>query len=383
MALTPEQQAFEHISRATRILIVTKEHATNDAIASVVSCSLLVNAMGKQADVVVPGLDPKQIPAFLPSKDRLSSDIGAMRTLDIALDVKDVPLRELSYDVKDGVLHISLIPKRGEWTPKHVSFKHGSDRYDLVIALDTPDMHSLGELAKTHADFLYRTPIINIDCSPTNEQWGQINLVQLTAVSTTEILFELLETWNRSLLNADLATALLAGMIAKTNSFRTPNVTPKTLTIASRLIAAGARREEIVHGLWRTRSVGTLKLWGRLLSRLKQDETRGLVWSTLTRHDMLETGATSDVLPDVTNELIAYVPDAKVIVYVFETDDGKARVSIQTSAPYSAADLARPFGGTGTRAHALVDLTEQLPLVEATKHVIDRLRSTIDELKRP
>ncbi len=383
MALTPSQQAFEHISRASRILIVTKEHATNDAIASVISCGLILRALGKEADAVIPGIDPATLPPFFPSLDRLSATVGALRALTITLDVSSVPLRELSYDVNDGALRISVIPKRGEWDASAVSVQPATDRYDLVIALDTPDRQSLGELARTHADFLYRTPIINIDCASTNEQWGQLNIVQLTAVSTTEILFELLETWNRNLLNEDIATALLAGMIAKTNSFRTSNVTPKTLSSAARLIGAGAKREEIVHGLWKTRSVDTLKLWGRVLSRLKQDEARGLVWSTITRQDILETGASLDTLEDVTTELVGYAPHAHIIVYIVEDRDGTATASLQTTGAYSAADLARPFGGTGTSRHATLDLREPLPLGEATKQIISQLQRVIDETKRP
>jgi hypothetical protein len=34
-----------------------------------------------------------------------------------------------------------------------------------VIAVDAPDMASLGNLFRDKADFLYRTTVINIDCS--------------------------------------------------------------------------------------------------------------------------------------------------------------------------------------------------------------------------
>jgi phosphoesterase RecJ-like protein len=380
MALTPQQQALEQITRAKRILVVTKEHAPNEASASASACALFLQAMGKQVDTVVPGADRSAVPAFLPNASGLRSSIGAMRAFNIALDVKEVPLGELMYDVKDGVLNITVVPKHGEWTPKHLSFKHGEDRYDLVIALDAPDMQSLGELSRTHADFLYRTTVINIDCDAANEHWGQINIVDLNAVSTTEVLFGLFDTWNRHLVNADIATALLAGMIAKTKSFRTPNVTPKTLTTASQLVAAGARREEIVHGLWRTRTVPILKLWGRALSRLEQDRDRGIVWTSLSRQDFLETGAGSDSLDDVTGELIAYAPDAKVVVFVYETEtaDG-VMVSIHATGSFSAAELSRPFGGTGTRERAVFKLQEKVPLLEATKTVIERLRETIKQ----
>lgn len=381
MALTPEQQALEQITRAKRILIVSKENAPNDAIASAVACVLFLKKMGKDADIAIPGFDPARAPSFLPALKDIRPKVGAMRAFNITLDVKDVPLGELMYDVQDKKLEITVVPKSGEWSPKDVSFKHGEDRYDLVIALDAPDMQSLGDLAREHADFLYRTTIVNIDRDPGNEHWGQVNIVDMNAVSTTEVLFALFETWNRNLIDEDLATAILAGMIAKTKSFRTPNVTPKTLSAASRLVAMGARREEIVHGLWRTRTVPTLKLWGRALSRLEQDRELGLVWSTLMRQDFLETGSSDDALDDVVGELMAYAPEAKVIAFIVESPShGRANVSIHCVPPFSAAELARPFGANGTRERASFALPEGLPLTDAAKATIEKLRETMKRM---
>lgn len=382
MALTPEQQAFEQITRAKRILILTKENPSTDALASISAALLFLRAMGKQADAVAPRTSSEELPSFLPQRDDIKPHIGALRTFNITLDLKEVPLGELMYDVVDGALQITVIPKKDEWQPKHLSFKSGENRYDLILALDTPDTQSLGELMRTHADFLLRTPVINIDCSPSNERWGQINLCDIQAVSTTEILFRLFESWNRNLINADIATSLLAGVISKTRSFRTQHVTPKTLTIASQLMAMGARREEIVHGLWRTRSVPTLKLWGRILSRLKQDEDRGIVWSLISRHDVLETGADHTEVHDVTQELIAYAPEATIVVLIMEQTDGGHLVSLQTKGVHAAADLARVFGATGTQDHATFSLPDVTSLNDAAKHVIDRLREIVHPAKK-
>lgn len=383
MALTPQQQAFELVTRAKRILVATNQHPNHDALASAVACSLFLKKLGKDADTAVPGFDRAKAPAFLPGLDGIRASVGAMRAFHISLDVKDVPLGELMYDVRDNKLEITVVPKTGEWSPKDVSFKHGDDRYDLVIALDCPDLQSLGELARDHADFLYRTTIINIDCNATNEHWGQVNLVDLNAVSTSEVLFGLFEQWNRHAIDEPMSTALLAGMIAATRSFRTPNVTPKTLSTASQLVAMGAKREEIVHGLWRTRTVPTLKLWGRALSRLEQDRDLGLVWSIITRQDLIETGATDEALDDIVDELLGYAPEAKVVALLLETADGRsAQLALHAHPPLSAAELARPFGGTGTRERAVVQLPQGKSLVEVSKETIQRLRETLKTIKK-
>ncbi len=55
MALAPEQQAIELIMRAKRILIVSKDHAAIDALASVGACLAFLTKLGKAADAVIPG----------------------------------------------------------------------------------------------------------------------------------------------------------------------------------------------------------------------------------------------------------------------------------------------------------------------------------------
>lgn len=380
MALTQEQQAIELVTRAKRILVATKEHAQADSLSAVVALTAFLKKQKKNVDAIVPGYDASTAPTFLPKLEEITPSIGAMRAFLLSLDVRQTPLGELMYDVKDGKLEITVVPKSGEWTPKDVSFKHGEDRYDLVITIDCPDMASMGSVARDHADFLYRTPVVNIDRDPGNEHWGQINLVDLTAVATTEVLFGLFDRWNRHIIDEHIATSLLAGMIAKTQSFRTANVTPKTLQTASQLIAMGARREEIVHGLWRTRTVPTLKIWGRALSRLEQNRDLGLVWTTLSRQDFLDAGAHDNALDGVVDELVAYAPEAKIVVLIYETEHAAksgACVTIHVAPPHSAQEIGRIFGANGSRARVEFCLTPGQSLVEGTQMVVKRIEETL------
>lgn len=376
MALTPNQQAVELIGRAKNILLVTREHANTDAIASVLALGLVLKKLNKTFDAIAPGYDAKALPDFLPKSVEIMSALPGMRPMRVKLNVKDVPLSELSYEVRDGHLEIVIVPKKGEWKPNDVSFVHGDDRYDLVIAVDAPDMASLGDVFRSHADFLYRTTVINIDSNAGNEYWGQVNLVDLNAVSTTEVLYAFLTGWNKQHVDADVATAILAGMISRTRSFRSTDVTPKTLKTASELVENGARRAEIVQGLWRTQSVPTLKLWGRALSRLEYDVKHGLVWASLHDNDFIESGASRNALDGVVTELINYAPEAKAVCLLTHGRSG-TECSVHAQAPLSAADLVRPFNGTGTRERATFTHTEHTDPVEATRHVIGKIREVL------
>ncbi len=115
----------------------------------------------------------------------------------------------------------------------------------MIICFGAPDLEACAHLYHDHKDFFFRTPIINIDHSPSNEHFGQINHVDLNASAIGETCFELVHSINPTLINAEIATASLTGMIAKTRSFRTPHLTPKTLEVAGKLMALGARRKTL------------------------------------------------------------------------------------------------------------------------------------------
>lgn len=380
MALSPPQQAAERILRAKHILLTTNEHASLDSLASIVALGLVLQRLNKSFDTLVEGWDQKHYPDILPKDVEIRPKVGATRSFHLRVNLKEVPLNELMYDVRDDILDITLVPKHGSWSLQDVGAEQGADRYDLVIAVDAADMQSLGTLAREQAEFLYRTDIINIDCNPTNEYWGQINLVDLNSVSSTEALYHWLHEWQPSLFDERLATTLLAGMIAKTKSFRTNHVTPRTLAASSELMSLGANREAIVHGLWRTRSVATLKLWGRALSRLEQDRELGLVWTTLSLNDGLEAGANPDTLDGVVDELLSYAPEARVVALLSERKDD-VLVSIHAVPPMSAAELARPFNGHGTRERSTFSFQQEGTFIDTVQTVLARLQKTLRAIK--
>lgn len=379
MSLSPSQQTREHIDRAKHILVVTRQHPTIDSIASAMALGVFFKDKKKNADIVVPGIEAKDIPGFLAEgSDMLKPNIGAMRTLEITLDVSQTPVDEFLYDVRDGKLEITVVPKHNGWNTEDLSFKNGEYRYDLIITLGATDAQSLGTIANEYADFLHRTTLINIDTSTANEHWGQINLVDLNAVSISEILFNLFMEMDAHAICESIATALLTGMIAKTKGFRTPNVTTQSLHVSSQLMNIGARRADIVNGLWRSRSIQTLKLWGKALSRIQFEKDHALAWATLSHQDFIEAGAGAEHLPDVIDELISYAPEAKVVVlfYEHETERDAVCVVIATSPPHHATNLGREFGAKGSHERSFV-IFKNTKLIEVEKSTIDILKKTI------
>lgn len=372
---TPKQ-IFEAIRRSSSPLLVLPRGAGADGYASAVGFSKLIEGMGKKAEVAAAdGAAPVNL-GFLPGIEQIKPNIENLRNLVVELDTSKTRVQNMKHEERDGRLFISLTPHQGTWDEKDLRISHSAYRHDLIICFGAPDLEACAHLYHEHKDFFFRTPIINIDRSPDNEHFGQINHVDLTTSAIGETCFELVHSINPSLIDAEIATAFLTGMIAKTRSFRTPHLTPKTLEVAGKLMTLGARRQEIVRHLFQTRSVQTLRLWGRALARLKSDSEAKIVWTLLSQQDFLHAGAREEDLPDVIDELISNSPEAKIIVLLYENHARHICGIIRAEQPHDARQLTESFSPFGTKQEAHVCL-EKKTIVQAEKEIIEMIKRTL------
>lgn len=320
MALTTEKQFMESAMAANHILVTFRKEWTPDAVASALALARVLEKKGKKVDIAADGFTLPKSLAFLPDATRIQPALRQLRKFTIALDISKTKIDELSYEVAGDKLHIHIMPKEGAFAPSDVSSEHSDFKYDLIIALDTQEYGGLGAMFTDHAEFFYGKPVVNIDHEPSNERYGNMNLVDVTATSCCEAVYGLCAASGEHFLDAETATCLLTGIISKTHSFKTSSVTPRTLDIASELVAAGARRDDIITNLYRTRSIATLKLWGRALARIKFDPETKTAWSVLVRQDFIHAGATEEHLSDVIGELMMNSPEAHIVSLIYEQD---------------------------------------------------------------
>ncbi|NQV90597.1 hypothetical protein HQ487_04320 [Candidatus Uhrbacteria bacterium] len=349
MALKQSQQILEAFRRSTRPLICVPSGGGADAYATAIGLAKVLKKLEKDATIVAAdGAVPSNL-QFLPGHDLVHTKLDNLRQFVIELDATKTKVDSLTYELKQDKLFVYLSPKKGFWDQKDVRTSSSGYRFDLIICIGSPDYESCAHLYSENPDFFFRTPVINIDHAPENEHYGQINAVDLTASACGEVCHDLIEAIEPGLIDEEVATAFLTGMIAKTKSFKTKNVTPKTLQTASKLMAKGARREDIVQRLYRTRSVQTLRLWGRALARLKADEEAKIVWTLLSHQDFIHAGAQEEDLPDVIDELIASSPQARVVVLLYENAERNVCVIVRGERPIDVIELCKGFNASGTR----------------------------------
>jgi phosphoesterase RecJ-like protein len=216
---------------------------------------------------------------------------------------------------------------------------------DVAVVVDAGDLARTGSVARDHGDWLARARIANIDHHVSNPGFGAANLVDPTAAATCEMVALLLPELGVAL-DAELATALLAGIVQDTHTFAHPNATPRTLRVAAELVEAGADLSRINRAIYADKPYSTLALWGMMLAGIGQRCDGRIVFATMTQAMLRETGE----LPTASEgfvDLLGSTKAADVTVLFKEVDAAGTRISVRTTERADAVAITSAFGGGG------------------------------------
>lgn len=269
------------------------------------------------------------------------------------------------------------VPKRFRYLPltdSVVQKPADDDKYDLVITLDAGDITRVGKVLKNMAKPL--PPLVNIDHHVTNTYFGDINLVEMKASSTTEVLFNLLPALDIQL-DKPLAECLLTGLITDTLNFRTANVTGDTLKTAGLLVEAGINLHHITTQALTLKEMSTLLLWKKGLNNARIEE--GIIWTALTVEDRREAGHQGYSTSGLGN-MLADVYDIKMSVVLLELSNGRVSISFRCHPPYRVSELAEELGGGGH--HLASGCTIKGSLDEVTELVVSKSKEAMREQTR-
>lgn len=377
--LALEQQIFKQIEKAKSILIVFPGNWSSDAVAASLALFLFLKKTGREVEVAgFKESEGQNTLAFLPGYQQIQTNLKNLRRFIVSVDISQAKVNQIKYTVENQRLNFIISPAAGWFKPEDVSSRASDFKHDLIITIGAADLESLGKIYDQNVEFFYKTTIINIDQQAANEAYGQINFLDLNAVAVSEILFYLLKTYRSDLISEDIATCLLAGIICGTKNFKTANLTPRTLLSTSELIDLGAKREEIINHLYRSRDISTLKLWGKVLSSLQEDGSGLLLWSRLKQADLSGLVTDSSSFADIIDELIANLPQAKIIVIFQEISLAKTLVLVYSTKNINALDLMKDLKPKGTNKSAFAELNQDLDTAEI--EIIAKIKSKLDKL---
>jgi nanoRNase/pAp phosphatase (c-di-AMP/oligoRNAs hydrolase) len=346
--------ATHAIEQHQRILVVPHANVDPDGISSALAAATMFKALGKDVTVICPDVLPESL-NFLPDFEKLQRDVSETQEFVITINLQEgVEVDKLRYTVEDQKVNIIVVPKKGRIRPQQIALAEGDKPYDLLVIVDTADLALLGSLYGEHIDLFSEVPILNIDHHISNTGFGQLQLIDPTAASATEVLYNWFTQVPafREKITPDMATLMLTGLITDTRSFQNPNTTPRSLEVAAELLERGARQQEIIQHIYKTKPLSTLRIWGRALNHIQMDPTSRIVWSAISREDLAEMEASSKETHGILDELISTIPDADVYVLFTEVEEGGLKASLRSTAAIDVSRLAAQTYGGGGHARA-------------------------------
>ena len=240
-----------------------------------------------------------------------------------------------------------------------------SDTFDLAVALDCGDELRLGSI---WTDLPNPKPfLINIDHHISNTCFGQINWIDPSAASTSEMVLQIVDQLGVPL-TQDIASCLLYGIVGDTLGFRTPNTTPRQLQYAERCMEAGASLYESIDQQFNRRSRALVCLWGKAISAMKVKDRVAYTAISKAMRDACGMGV-SDL--NLSSFLVSMNEVDRAAVLV-EKDDGDIEISLRAKRGYNVSNAAVALSGGG---HPLAaGATIDGPLEAATKRVLLALK---------
>ena len=291
------------LRRADRFLLTAHEGPDGDALGSLLGMHHLLTRLGKDSVM------------FMAAKE-----------FPLPIEYRFLPLEEVFHEPPADV----------------------ADR--TVIFLDC------GNIDRMPLDFLSVgvNQVINIDHHHDNTRFGDLNLVDVEASCTAEIVYELAVLLGVPI-TREMASALYVGLVTDTGKFMYENTDARTHLIAAELIEAGVDVDDTYRRLYERVPLEKLRLVSRALDGIQRHCNGLLVLTYITSADYEATGAGEEMTEGIIDHLRS-IEGAKVAAVIRDLGDrGRAerKVSLRSSeGDVDVSAIARSSGGGGHKRAA-------------------------------
>lgn len=240
-----KQQVIQKIKENTNILVTVSRDPSVDELSAALGLTLFLNELGKHATAVFSGKIPPAINFLEPDKT-FEDTADSLRDFIIALD-KD-KADHLRYKiVDDAVVKIFITPYRTTITEADLEFSQGDYNIELVLALNVEDSNHLDEALTAHGKILHSADVVTVTARDIKSSLGAIDWHERNASGVSEMLLELVDELKtvKATLDEQMANAFMTGIVAVTNRFSNNLTSPRVMTAAADLMAAGANQQLI------------------------------------------------------------------------------------------------------------------------------------------
>lgn len=250
------------------------------------------------------------------------------------------PEKEVSVYLEAVIPEFSFIHRSQEIKTLPEEKKH-----ELFFALDCGSADRLGSFRPM---FEGAEKNIVIDHHISNTGFGQENFIELSASSTSEIIYTLLE---EDKIRKEAGEALYLGMVHDTGVFKHSCTTQRTMEIAGKLIGLGVSSSQIIDETFYQKTYIQNQVLGRCLLESLLLLNGRVIAASIDRKTMEFYEAESHDLDGVIDQL-RVTKGADVAILLHETDFHEYKVSLRSNTDLDVSKIASYFGGGGHKKAA-------------------------------
>lgn len=249
------KQIIQKLKDSNNVLVTVNSNPSVDELSAALAITLCINKLNKHATAVFSGDVPPAI-EFLNPEKTFENTVDSLRDFIIALDKEKAD--HLRYKVVDDMVKIFITPYRTTINEKDLEFSQGDYNVEFVLAVGVQNETDLDRALESHGRILHDATVAAVSLGePT--KLGGIEWADSDASSYSEMLFQIAEgvKGDKTLLDEQVATAFLTGIVAATDRFSNGKTSSKVMTVAAQLMSAGANQQLIATKLEEDMAIST------------------------------------------------------------------------------------------------------------------------------
>ncbi len=239
-----KQQVIETIKGHSNVLVTVSTNPSVDELSAALGLTIMLNNLDKRATCVFSGTIPPAINFLEPDKT-FENSADSLRDFIIALDKEKAD--HLRYKVEGEAVKIFITPYKTQLSQSDLEFSQGDYNVELVIALGVTDQGHLDKALESHGKILHDATVLTVTVGAQGSDLGSIDWHNEKTSSLSEIIAGLADDLkgDQPLLDQQIASALLTGIVSATDRFSNDHTSSGAMTVAARLMAAGANQQLI------------------------------------------------------------------------------------------------------------------------------------------
>ncbi len=214
--------------------------------------------------------------------------------------------------------------------------------YDLAIFVDCATAFRIG--TKLNID----TAIINIDHHQTNDNFGDINIVNAQAVSCGLVVYEFFKSNNITICQG-IASALYLSIYDDSQAFTKYNCDDDIYDIINNLTKYGAKPNQLCLEFLQTDSLSKHRLYPKIHGSLELHSSGKIATIQLKQKWLDNTKAHINSCDDIAYDILA-IKVVLVVIFLKEQKDGIVKASLRAKGGVDISKLSRYFDGGGHKS---------------------------------